>query len=69
MDMFDLSPEELSALALALAIAIGLAKQYPDDGQLGILTALFVSIGDTLALIQVQRASLGERAKVDKPDV
>lgn len=36
MDMFDLSPEELSALALAIAIAIaiGLAKQYPDDGQL-----------------------------------
>jgi len=61
LDIFELSPENISALALA--ISIGLAKQYTDDNQLGILAVFFTSIGDNLALIQLQRLTLAEKAK------
>lgn len=61
MNIFDLSPEELSALSLA--ISIGLAKQYTNNDQLGILAAFFDTIGDTLGLIQVQRITLAVKAE------
>jgi len=60
MDIFDLSPEDLSALSLA--ISIGLAKQYTDNNQLGILSAFFNTIGTTLGLIQLQRITLAVKA-------
>lgn len=60
MDIFDLSPEEISALAFAIALT--LSKQYTDDIQLGILAVFFTDIGDTLGLIQLQRSSLAARA-------
>ncbi|MEG1254856.1 DUF6774 domain-containing protein [Clostridium sp.] len=65
MDIFDLSPEDLSALALA--ISIGLAKQYTED-QLEILSALLNIIGDTLGLIQTQRSNLAEKYNSSKSD-
>lgn len=61
MNIFDLSPEELSALALV--ISIGLAKQYTEEGQLGTLALLFTCIGDNLGLIGFQRVTLAARAE------
>lgn len=49
MNIFDLFPEDISTLALA--ISIGLSKQYAEEGQLGTLALLFTCIGDNLALI------------------
>lgn len=60
MSIFDLSPEELSALALV--ISIGLAKQYTEEGQLGTLALLFTCIGDNLGLIGFQRVTLASRS-------
>jgi hypothetical protein len=63
MDIFDLSPEEISALVLA--IAIGFSKEYTDDDQLEILAAFFNSLGDTIDLITLQRAILVEKTEKD----
>ncbi|MVX62104.1 hypothetical protein [Clostridium chromiireducens] len=60
MDIFDLSPEELTALTAVLSI--GIAKQYPEGDRLGVLALFFTSIGDILALIQLQRLSIASRA-------
>lgn len=60
MNIFDLSPEDISTLALV--ISIGLSKQYTEDGQLGTLALLFTCIGDNLALIGFQRSTLAARS-------
>lgn len=64
MNIFDIPPEELSALALI--ISIGLARQYTDDFQLGILAVFFGAIADNLGLIQLQRATLAEKVQNDE---
>jgi endonuclease III len=56
MDIFDLSPEEIATLALAISIAI--SKQYTNDVQLGLLATFFKTIGNNLALMQLQRVDL-----------
>jgi len=61
MNIFDLSPEEISALALVISLA--LSKQYTDDDQLGILAVFFTAIGDIIGLIQLQRFTLIEKIK------
>lgn len=61
MDIFDLSPEEIAALVLA--ISIGFSKEYPEDDQLEILSNFFTTLGDTLGLIQAQRDVLIEKTK------
>lgn len=61
MDIFDLSPEDISALALL--ISIGLAKQYTNNEELGILALFFTNIGDTLGLIALQRVTLARRTE------
>jgi hypothetical protein len=61
MDIFDLSPEELTALTAVLSI--GIAKQYTEGDQLGVLAVFFTSIGDILALIQLQRLSIASRVE------
>ncbi|ABR34451.1 MULTISPECIES: hypothetical protein [Clostridium] len=61
MDIFDLSPEELTALTAVLSI--GIAKQYTEGDQLGVLALFFTSIGDILALIQLQRLSIAARVE------
>lgn len=64
MDVFNLCPEELSALAFAISIT--LAKQYTEDDHLEILSCLYSCIGDNLALIQAQRDVLIARAEAYK---
>ncbi|MEQ8153624.1 MAG: hypothetical protein ABRQ25_01840 [Clostridiaceae bacterium] len=66
MDIFNLSPEEISALSLVIAIA--LSKQYTDDDQLGILAVFFTAIGDILGLIQLQRLTLTEKVQKAQND-
>lgn len=61
MDIFDMPPEELSALALL--ISIGLSRRYTDDLQLGVLAVFFTAIGDNLGLIQLQRVTLAEKVQ------
>lgn len=61
MDIFDLSPEELTALTAVLSI--GIAKQYTEGDQLGVLALFFTSIGDILALIQLQRLAISSRVE------
>ena len=66
MNVFNLCPEEVAALALAISVA--LAKQYTEDDQLEILGCLFTCIGDNLALIQAQRDVITEKCNSSKSD-
>lgn len=62
MDIFNLSPEQLSILANVISIAI--SNKYTDDDQLGIIAIFLTAIGDNLALIQLQRITLA--AQIEK---
>lgn len=42
-------------------LATALAEQIPDDAQLGLIAALFVQLGDTLATIAITRENCKAR--------